>query len=101
MIVILPSTTSHSISFIGRYEPTIACTLTLYNEATKVETVVANTFATVNGITTVNFDFTFVESDKYQVKISDSNGVIFRGKLIATAQTPQDFKQTKDLYYYE
>lgn len=101
MIVIIPTTTSHSISFIGRYVPTTTCTLLLYNEATKVETNVLNTFATVNGITTVNFTFTFAESDKYQVKVSDSSGVIFRGKLIATAQNPQNFKQTKDLYYYE
>ena len=39
--------------------------------------------------------------DKYQLKIDDTNGIIYRGKLIATDQDPQEFKQTNDLYYYE
>lgn len=101
MIQVLPSDLEHSISFIGRYEPSVECILSLYNEATKVETIVVNTFLTTNGITTLTFTHTFIENDKYQIKISDSDGVIFRGKLIASAQVAQDFKQTQDLYYYE
>ena len=101
MIQVLPTDTEHYISFIGRFEPTISCILSLYNEATKIETNVLNTFTTVNGVTTMVFSFDFLENDKYQIKVSDDDGVIFRGKIIATIQDAQDFKQTKDLYYYE
>jgi hypothetical protein len=27
--------------------------------------------------------------------------VLYRGKIVATSQTPQDFKLTDSLYYYE
>jgi hypothetical protein len=101
MIQVLTTKSEHSITFIGRYVPTIECFLSLYNEVTKVETNVLNTFSTINGITTVTFTFTFLENDKYQIKISDDDGIIYRGKIIATVQTAQEFKQTKDLYYYE
>ena len=50
---------------------------------------------------TITFDYNFIENDKFTIKISDSNGVIYRDKLISTSQTTQDFKSTKDLYYYE
>ena len=101
MIQVLTTDLEHSISFIGRYEPTIECVLLLYNEATKIESIIANTFSTTNGITTLIFTHTFLENDKYQIKISDDDGIIYRGKLISSVQVAQDFKQTKDLYYYE
>lgn len=101
MIQVLPTDTEHSISFIARYKPTIDLDVALYNEASQIETIVESTFSTVDGLTTVSFDFNFAENDKYQLKISDVDGVMFRGKIVATVQTAQDFKQTKDLYYYE
>lgn len=91
MKVVLPVDTEQSFKFIPRVYPTGALTFYLKNEATKTETSVANTYATVDGIITITFTFDFTERDKYQIRILESTDVIYRGKLFVTAQTPQDF----------
>jgi len=101
MIQVYPINTEHTLLLIGRYDTSKAIVLVLYNEATQEETTPASTYELLNGIMSVTFDFAFVENDKYQVKISDVDGIIYRGKLIATSQQPQEFKQTNELYYYE
>ena len=99
MKVVNPNNFNHSIQLIPRsYESDVV--LDLYNEATKVETRVANTSSFADGIFTINFDFTFVESDKFQIKISKNSEILYRGKLFATTQTPQEYKLTKNVYFY-
>lgn len=99
MKVVDPNDLSHSIELIPRtYQEDVV--LDLYNEVTKVETTVVNTSSFSDGIFTINFDFTFAENDKYQIKISKGTEIIYRGKLIATTQEPQKYKLTKDLFYY-
>ena len=100
MIVVNPENTNHTFDFIPRYYPT-AIVLNLYNEVTQVSEVVNQLFVVNDGIMTVSFSYTFSEQSKYQIKLTDDNGVVFRGKLIATSQTPQDYKQTNNLYVYE
>ena len=41
------------------------------------------------------------ENDKFQVKISQGTDVIYRDKIFVTSQNTQEFKATKDHYYYE
>ena len=101
MKVVLPADATHNTILIPRYTPTTALTLSLYNEATQVSTDVANSYVISNGFLTITYDFTFAEGDKYQILIKETAEVVFRGKLIATAQTPQDYKQTNGLYTYE
>jgi len=101
MIVVLPTDTEHTTTLIPRYTPLEAIVITLYNEATKEESTPLNNYSITNGMMSITFDFDFSENDKYQLKISDTAGIIYRGKLIATSQEPQEFKQAKDLYYYE
>lgn len=100
MKVVLPSDTSHSITFIPRYYPTGAISLTLINEVTKVETVVPNANSTLDGITTIDFDFTFKERDKYNMKVTEGTNIVYRGDIFATEQTPQDFDITKGYITY-
>jgi hypothetical protein len=92
---------THNIVFVPRYTPAVLIVVELYNETTKVVTVVDNTYAFVDGKMDVLITFTFAENDKYQIKISDEDGILYRGKIMATIQTPQDFKATNELYYYE
>jgi len=101
MILVIPTDTEHTASLIPRYIPLDIINVTLYNEATQVESTPLNNYSITNGIMSVTFDFNFIKDDKYQLKIDDTNGIIYRGKLIATDQDPQEFKQTNDLYYYE
>lgn len=100
MKVVNPNNTNHTIELIPRsYQENVV--LDLYNEATKVETTVANVSLTLDGVFSVNFDFNFSENDKYQIKISKDSEILYRGKLIATTQPAQKYKLTKDLYYYD
>lgn len=101
MKVVLPIDTTHLIALIPRYYTSDALVLELYNEVKQTKEIVPCIYIIQNGLMTITFDYNFIENDKFTIKISDSSGVIYRDKLIATSQTTQDFKSTKDLYYYE
>ena len=49
----------------------------------------------------LSFDYNFEDKYKYQMKIHESDEDVFRGKILCTTQETQDYKLTKDLYYYE
>ena len=100
MIVVNSKNTVHTFDIIPRYYPR-AIVLELYNEVTQVSEIVNQLFVVNDGIMTVSFSYTFTEQAKYQIKLTDENGVVFRGKLIATSQTPQDYKQINNIYVYE
>jgi len=105
MIVVNPLDPNHTFDIIPRYYPrTRTIVLELYNEVTQVSEIVNQLFVVNDGIMTVSFSYTFTyitEQAKYQIKLTYGNEVVFRGKLIATSQTPQDYKQTNNLYVYE
>jgi hypothetical protein len=74
--------------------------LSLFNEATKVTENIDNTYTITDGVLFLSFEYTFTENQKFQVKIEEENEVVYRGKLIATSQTPQDYKLTNNVYFY-
>lgn len=99
MKIVNPNDTNHTIKLIPRIY-TEPFSFELYNEFTKVFSLVNHTSSIVNGIVSVNFDFTFTENEKYQIKIFNVDEIIYRGKLMATSQNPQSYQITKDLYNY-
>ena len=100
MKVVNPNNTSHTIDLIPReYKELVE--LELYNETTREKTILSNTSVITDGIFSVNFDFDFFEGDKFQIKISKDSDILYRGKLIATAQEPQEYKLTQGLFRYE
>ena len=99
MNVVLPSDETHTILIIPRYYPASSVVLSLFNEAKQTDFTVSNIYALTNGKMNVTFDFEFLENDKFKVKITDSEGVVYRGKLIATSQEPEQYKLTNNLYY--
>ena len=99
MKIVDPGDSTHNITLIPRFDTTDALTLVLYNEATKVSSTVANTHVLRDGNLIVTFDFTFVNKDKYQIKISQGD-ILYRGKILATTQIPQDYKLTDGRYTY-
>ena len=100
MKVVNPDNATHDFTLIPRFDTSNPLTLYLYNEASKVETTVANTYVVVDGNLTISYSFTFTNNSKYIIKILDGADVIYRGKLIATTQAPQDYKLTDSLYIY-
>ena len=102
MKVIAPTTGNTDMTLIPRFYPDTAVVVSIFNETSQVTTTPANSYVIRNGEMIVSFTQTFVDKDKHQIKIVDSNSkVVFRGKTICTSQEPQDFKLTNGLYYYE
>ncbi len=101
MKIVLPTDSEHDIDLIPRFYPTGAVVLSLYNEVTKVTTTPSNSYVLADGVWTITFTKTFAEDDKYQIKITESGVVLFRGKLLCTNQATETYKLTDGLYFYE
>ena len=101
MKVVNPNNTNHTLKLISRVYPVGSLDLLLYNESTQVETSVINTYIVQNGFLNLNFDFDFVEGEKFQIKILEIANVIYRGKLIATSLDTQTYLNDNNEYYYE
>ena len=65
-------------------------------------TSVSNTFKVEDGKVVLTFDYDFRSESRYDVVINYVNTleVIYRGIFIATTQGTQDYKLTKDKFYY-
>jgi hypothetical protein len=98
MKVVVTTDTTHNIDFIPRFYTTNTVVLTLRNEVNYEYIVVSNSFAEVDGEYTITFDYTFKENDRFEFTITDGSDIVYRGKLISTVQTPQQYKLTTDLY---
>jgi hypothetical protein len=101
MIVVNPENTEHSFKVIPRYYSITGVIFELYNEVSKQTETIDCDITSNDGIMTIEFEKEFTEQEKFQIKLKDNTGVIFRGKLIATSQTPQNYKQTNNIYVYE
>ena len=101
MIHLIPLNTTHEFNFIPRFMPSGLLTLELYNEATQQFQTIDNLYAYANGLATITFDLICAESQKFQLKILEGTDVIYRDKIFVTSQNTQEFKATKDHYYYE
>ena len=110
MKVISPDDTTHIIKLIPRfYEIGATLILNIQDESTTDklnQSVTLGTFTVVDRY--VNITFTdaeystldFYENGKYQIRVTDvdTSEILYRGKMIATTQTPQDYKLTNGLY---
>jgi len=101
MIVLLPTNTTHEIAFIPRFEPSNDLVLQLYDETLQTTETIDNGYIFVNGLITMTFDLICTESQKFQLKILEDDVVVYRDKIFVTSQNTQEFKATKDHYYYE
>lgn len=101
MIVLIPTNTTHTITFIPRFSPSDNLILQLYDEILQTTETIANTYSYTDGVLSMAFDLVCSESQKFQLKILEGTSVIYRDKIFVTAQDTQAFKATKDKYYYE
>ena len=100
MNVFNPTDTTHTLSAVPRFYPDNDIVFSLYNEAKKTTEDVVHTYRVSNGKLILDFTYTFVEFDKHQIKITQGEDVVYRGKSFATTQETQEYKLTKDKYYY-
>ena len=100
-MVIDPADSTHTLNVVPRFYPDTDIVVTLYNEASTVEATPTNTYNISNGKLNITFDFTFVNDDRHQLKVTEGTKIVYRGKLLTTNQEAQDYKQDNDLYFYE
>lgn len=101
MKVVNPNDTTHLVVIITRFAITGDLKLFLYNEGLKINEEVPCTFSELNKLTTLSFDYTFKEDERYQMKVNDDVQVVYRDIIKVTSQNTQNFKSTNGLYYYE
>jgi len=101
MIVLRPTNTIHTITLIPRFIPSVELILQLYDETLQTNDTIENTYTYTNGMLSIEFYLECTESQKFKLKISQEEDVIYRDKIFVTAQNTQEFKATKDHYYYE
>ena len=67
-------------------------------ESTDIE----NTFIIAKGKLSITFDYDFRSEGRYELAISneDNTEVAYRGIILATTQGTQEYKLTKDKFYY-
>ncbi len=100
MKVVNPNDSEHNLVLIPRYYPADAITMSLFNETTQTSEDIDNIYTITDGNLFLTFEYTFTENSKFQIKLTDEAGVVYRGKLIATSQNPQEYKLTNNVYYY-
>ena len=101
MIVLRPTNTTHEFTFIPRFIPSGLLTLELYDETLQTTETIDNLYVYANGLTAITFDLICTENQKFQLKILEGTDIIYRDKIFVTSQNTQEFKATKDHYYYE
>ena len=52
-------------------------------------------------ILNLKFDYTFQDKDRFQFDLKENEEIVFRGKIYATSEETQDYKQTNGVYRYE
>lgn len=101
MIVVNPALTTHTISLVPRTYDFTSIELFIRNESTGVETTVVTNLVRLNRGLKCTFDYTFINGTNYEIKILNRDGdVLYRGKLFATTQNTQEYKQTDGKYYW-
>jgi len=110
MKIVSPNDEDHQITLIPRNNEQQGIILDIINDATKEVTTLNSTFTNfvsynyLDGIGYLDVTFNFEDKQKYTIKVYCSlnqDNVIYRGNVLSTTQETQDYKQTKDLYFYE
>lgn len=110
MKVILPNQTTYTITVIPRFNIIgTDISVIIYSEELREEqTNNATSHSLINGLLDVTFtsadftDLTFTEKQTYQIHFLDvdTSETLYRGKMLVTSQTPQDYRLDDGLYTY-
>lgn len=100
MNVIINGTGERTIQIIPRYYAESDVLVSLYNEETKATTNFTVTPENLDGYMYVSFSGTFRDKTNYQIKITEGDDVVYRGKMFVTSQAgdTQSYKIEKDVF---
>ncbi len=99
----------HTIILIPRFYPTSTINVNVYKEGSNTvynKILSSEDYIINNGyLSFILSESMFIEllcnNCKYEIKITENDNVVYRGKAIATNQNTEDYKLTKDVYIYE
>ena len=100
MKVLLPTNTTHTIVLEPRFYPSDVLLLEIVKEGYNTTETVTPTYSVLNGVMSLVFDLEGVEQDRFSIKLTEINNVVYRVKLFFTSKEIEDFKLTKDTYIY-
>jgi hypothetical protein len=96
MTILRPSLDTQTITVIARYDSSDV-TLTLLNEETQVLNSFDISTTYSNGYLGLEFEFTPLEAESFNLEIKDGDIVLFRGKAFATDETDlENYKISKN-----
>lgn len=103
MKILNPIDTEHEIVLIPRFYVSGDVVLELTDETTKEIIMHTLTPITIDGFMYINFTETFINNQKFQIKITENNEIVFRGILFVTDQSSdtQNYKISKGVFTYE
>lgn len=105
MKVISPGDLIHTISIIPRFNEITDITMEATNEATKVVSDgILTSYSLNDGVGVIEFTMPLGVEDKEKytfVVLFEDTQIVYKGKFLVSNQETQDYKITKDLYFYE
>jgi len=100
MKVLLPTNSTHTISILPRIYPSGILSLKIVKEGVNTFATSTPTYTIANGLLILTFALVGLEGEKFTIKLTEGTTVVYRCKLFFTAQTPENYKQTNNLYIY-
>jgi len=100
-MIVDPNLSTHTIKIVPRYNPSNALTLTITDSTLGTDTNVTTSYTTGGDYKlSLVFSYTFTDEHSYQLKLTDdvTTEIVYRGLVLATTQTAQDYKLTTNRY---
>ncbi len=103
------NTVNHTIILIPRFYPTSSINIVIKKEGSSAsfsDIILNDAYSIIDGylylyLDNSEFNEILSNNSKYEIKITENENIVYRGKAIATNQNTEDYKITKDVYTYE
>lgn len=99
MKILSPLSENHTITLEPRYFPDDELNCVIVNEYTSEEIEQVPTYIISRGVLFLTFELNGSEFDKFTLKLTENDNVVYRCKLFFTSQNKEEYKVTTDKYY--
>jgi hypothetical protein len=100
MKVLMPKNESHTIKLHPRFYPSGVLNCKFSKDGAHTFTDLIPTYSVLNGVMNLAFELKGAEGDKYTLKLTENEKIVYRCRLFFTSQKPQDYKTTNQKYIY-
>ncbi|MEL1243526.1 hypothetical protein AAEO56_04570 [Flavobacterium sp. DGU11] len=100
MNILNPNNTTHTLKIIPRFYPLGDVVLELAGEEREPGSTITIVPTISNGYMFLQFEKAFKNTSNWQVKVTEENEILYRGKIFVTSQAAdtQNYKTTKDIF---